>query len=403
MNHVLRCSGYELMRADMVRGQGCYLYDAHDRRYLDFEAGVWCTALGHSHRRINQPIQAQVERIAHIGYRYTNGLVEEAAVAVLDALTLPDGKCVFLSSGSEAVEFGVQIARRITGQPLLLTLSDAYLAAYGSAGRKSPEEWVCFDWSACGTCPHVEGCDPQCRHLRAIPFERIGGLVCEPGSSSGLVRFPPVQLVRTLARLVKGREGLVVVDEVTTGLGRTGAWYGFQHYALQPDIVALGKGLGNGYPVSAVAMTRAVAERLADGAFHYAQSHQNDPLGCAIAREVIAVIREEGLVARSGQVGAHFLRELECVGQRHGVVKQVRGRGLMMAMEFEGQGHDGRFSLGSVYRQLMERGFLVGYKPVANLLRFYPPLIIGEGDIAPFLEDLDRVLEEFTYPAQRGL
>jgi acetylornithine aminotransferase len=375
----------------MVRGQGCYLYDAHDRRYLDFEAGVWCTALGHSHPRINQTIQAQIERIAHIGYRYTNGLIEQAAVAVLDTLTLPDGKCVFLSSGSEAVEFGVQIARRITGQLLLLTLSDAYLAAYGSAGRKSPEEWVCFDWSACVACPHSDGCDPHCRHLRAIPFERIGGLVFEPGSTSGLVRFPPRQLVRTLASLIKRRNGLVVVDEVTTGLGRTGTWYGFQHYALQPDIVALGKGLGNGYPVSAVAMTREVAERLEDSPFHYAQSHQNDPLACAIAKEVIAVVREEGLVERSDRVGARFLRKLERVGQRHGVVKEVRGRGLMMAMEFGS--HDGGFSLDSLYRELMERGFLVGYKPVANLLRFYPALIIGEGDIAPFLENLDRVLE----------
>jgi acetylornithine aminotransferase len=181
---------------------------------------------------------------------------------------------------------------------------------------------------------------------------------------------------------------------VTTGLGRTGTWYGFQHYALQPDIFALGKGLGNGYPVSAVAMTREVAERLEDSAFHYAQSHQNDPLACAIAREVIAVIREEELVERSDRVGAYFLGEMERVGRRHGVVKEVRGRGLMMAMEFGGQGgQDERFSLGWVYRQLMESGFLVGYKPVANLLRFYPALIIGEGDIAPFLEDLDPVLE----------
>jgi len=391
MHHVLRCSGYELMRTDMVRGQGCYLYDAHDRRYLDFEAGVWCTALGHSHPRINQTIQAQVERIAHIGYRYTNGLIEDAAVELLGTLSLPEGKCVFLSSGSEAVEFAVQIARLITGQPLLLTLSDSYLAAYGSAGRKSPEEWVCFDWSACVACPHADGCDPQCRHLRAIPFERIGGLVFEPGSASGLVRFPPTQLVRTLAGLVKRRNGLVVVDEVTTGLGRTGTWYGFQHYALQPDVVALGKGLGNGYPVSAVVMTHAVAHRLEDSPFHYAQSHQNDPLACAIAGEVIAVVREEALVERSERVGVHFLHGLERVGQRYRIVKEVRGRGLMLAMGFGDD--DERFSLGSVYRELMERGFLVGYKPVANLLRFYPALIVEERDIDPFLEELDHVLQ----------
>jgi acetylornithine aminotransferase len=194
-----------------------------------------------------------------------------------------------------------------------------------------------------------------------------------------------------LVSLVRQRHGLVVVDEVTTGLGRTGAWYGFQHYALQPDIVALGKGLGNGYPVSGVAMTSDVADGLESSAFHYAQSHQNDPLGYAIAREVITVIREEELIARSNAIGTRFLDELKHLGERHTVVKEVRGRGLMIAMEF--QGSDERFSLAPVYHELVARGFLVGFKPAANLLRFYPPLIIKEEDIAQLLENLDDVLD----------
>jgi len=389
MDHVLRC--HEIVKTDMVRGRDCYLYDAHDKRYIDFEAGVWCTALGHNHRRVNQAIRAQTEQIIHIGYRYTNDLTEEAAVELLGTVALPDGKCTFLSSGSEAVEFGVQTARRITGQPLLLTLSDSYLAAYGSAGRKSPEEWYCLDWSACAACPHADECDPQCSHLRAIPFESIGGLVFEPGNTHGLVRFPPQQLIQTLVRRVRQRHGLVVVDEVTTGLGRTGAWYGFQHYSLRPDVIAMGKGLGNGYPVSAVVMTRGIADRLENSGFRYAQSHQDDPLGCAIAREVITVIREEGLVERSDRVGTRFLRELEHLGERHDIVKEARGRGLMIALEFEDS--DERFSVTSVYRELLKRGFIVGYNPAANLLRFYPALTIGEEDIAQLLENLDHILE----------
>ncbi len=390
MSRVLRCSGYELVKTDVVRAQGCYLYDAQDKRYVDFEAGVWCAALGHNHRRVNQAIRTQMERIAHISYRYTNALVEETAAEVLNTVALSDGKCVFLSSGSEAVEFGVQIARRVTGQPLLLTLSDSYLAAFGSAGRKSPKEWYCFDWSVCVTCPHSDECAPQCSHLREIPFEHVGGLVFEPGNTSGLVKLPPKRLVQALVNLVKQQRGLVVVDEVTTGLGRTGAWYGFQHYALQPDIVALGKGLGNGYPVSAVAMTGEIADRLEDSGFHYAQSHQNDPMGCAVAKEVITVIQEEGLVERSNRVGAHFLQELGRLEERHDVVKQVRGRGLMIAIEF--QDDDDHFSLNSVYHELLKSGFIVGYKPTANLLRFYPPLTIKENDVAQLLEALDNIL-----------
>jgi len=100
MNHVLRCSGYEIVKTDMVRGRDCYLYDVHDKRYIDFEAGVWCTALGHNHPRVNQTIRTQIEQIIHLGYRYTNVLVEETAVEVLGTVALSDGKCIFLSSGA---------------------------------------------------------------------------------------------------------------------------------------------------------------------------------------------------------------------------------------------------------------------------------------------------------------
>ncbi|MGD9002315.1 MAG: aspartate aminotransferase family protein [Anaerolineae bacterium] len=392
MSHVLRCSGYELVKTDIVRARDCCLYDAHGRRYVDLEAGVWCVGLGHGNPRINRALQTQLARIAHIGYRYTTALVEEAATTVLDSLDLSDGKCVFLSSGSEAVEFGVQVARRVTEQPLLLTLSDSYLAAYGSAGRKSPDEWVALDWSACTACPHPERCDPACPHLGGIPFERIGGLVFEPGSAGGRVRFPPTQLVQGLAEQVKRVQGLTVVDEVTTGLGRTGTWYGFQHYDVQPDIVALGKGLGNGYPVSAVALTGDVSRQLEDSSFHYAQSHQNDPLGCAVAREVITILREDGLVERSAEVGAYFLHELQRLGERHQVVKNVRGRGLMIALELRDA--DGASLAILAHRRLLERGFLVGCKPAFNILRFFPPLKIGREDVAQLLKELDRFLEE---------
>jgi acetylornithine aminotransferase len=392
MNHLLNCSSYPLLKPDIVRGEGCYLYDSRDRRYIDFEAGVWCTALGHNHRRVNEAIQRQLTEVSHLGYRYASGVMEDAAAAVVDIVGLPDGQCVFLSSGSEAVEFGVQLARRISARPLLLTLTNSYLAAYGSAGQKSTAEWHLVDWQGCPTCPLSYTCDPDCPLITQIPMEQVGGLVFEPGNSGGLVKLPPASLVRQLVEMIREQHGLVIVDEVTTGMGRTGAWFGFQHYGLQPDIVALGKGLGNGYPVSAVAMTRPVAEALQSRQFYYAQSHQNDPLGCAVAQEVISVMREENLIARSAAMGALFLLALNQLARHHRHIKEVRGRGLMIALEFESG--DGDFSLSRVFEALGERGFLVGYKPAANLLRFYPPLTIAETDIARLVEALADILPE---------
>jgi acetylornithine aminotransferase len=169
---------------------------------------------------------------------------------------------VFLCSGSEAVEFGIQVVQTISRKPLLLTMSDSYLSSYGTANKKPENEWIQFDWIDCKGCHKYEDCDPQCEKLTEIPFHRINAFIFEPGSSAGMVRFPPVKLVKNIAQKIKENNGLVLVNEITTGVGRTGRWFGHQHYNLNPDIVALGKGLGNGYPVSVTALTQPVWELL---------------------------------------------------------------------------------------------------------------------------------------------
>jgi acetylornithine aminotransferase len=328
-------------------------------------------------------MSTQIAKVIHLGTPYPSFLAEEAARDVLELTGSGDGKCVFLSSGSEAVEFAVQATRRVTGKHLLLTFTNSYLGAYGSSGRKSAEEWCLFDWDVCADA------DPSdC--LKDIPFERIGGFAFEPGGSgSGFVRFPPKQLVQNIVHRVRQEGGLLVVNEVTTGMGRTGKWFGFQHYDIQPDIVSMGKGLGNGYPVSAVAMKRNIAERLENSEFRYVQSHQNDPLGCSIAQEVIAVLREENWVKRGNATGAYFLERLKQL-ERHTVVKEARGRGMLLALEFHP--HES-VSATSAYESLLEQGFLVGYYPAGNILRFDPALTIEKKDIAYLIDCLDRILE----------
>jgi 4-aminobutyrate aminotransferase-like enzyme len=390
MSHVLRCSGYDLIGIEIARAKGCKLICSDGRELVDFEAGVWCAALGHNHPRLQQIICANLERISHIGYRVTNAHQEQAAAEVLSAVEFDDGQCVFLSSGSEAVELGVQIALRVSKKSLLLTLAESYLSAYGSAGRRPPSEWILFDRAVCEDCPPEQECSRQCPHLASIPFDRIGAMVLEPGSSSGLVRFPQKKLIEALCEGVQGHGGLLVANEITTGIGRTGMWFGYQHYQVQPDIIAIGKGLGNGYPVSAVAVRRATLGALERTNFHYAQSHQNDPLGCAVATEVIRIIREEGLVERSAEVGRFFRQALEELSARHEVIREIRGRGLLLAAEFRQDAET--FALQDVFNRLLSKDFLVGYKPAGNLFRFLPPLTIQETDIARMIEAIGDAL-----------
>lgn len=380
MQHILKC--HDIVKTDFVRGENCYLYDRSGRRYVDFESGIWSAVLGHGHPRVVRAMEAQIKRVIHLGTRYPSDLAEEAAVDILALTGLDGGKCVLLSSGSEAVEFGAQAIRRVSKRQTLLAFSNSYLAAYGSAGEKDSGGWQLLD-------PTVPETDSRAV-LEQIPFEKIGGFVFEPGGSgSGFVKFPPAQLVRDVARRVKEAGGLVMANEVTAGMGRTGKWFGFQHYDMQPDIVALGKGLGNGYPVSAVAMRRDVAERLEESGLRYAQSHQNDPLGCAVAKEVIAVLREENWIERGNATGAFFLGALNQLKEQYAIIKEARGRGMLLALELYPHGN---FSVTEAYHALLETGFLVGYYPAGNILRFDPSLTIEAENVDRLCESLNRTL-----------
>jgi acetylornithine aminotransferase len=397
INHFVWYPGHDLLLEDIVRAENCHLYDSKGTRYVDLESGVWCTSIGHANPRILRVMVEQSARIAHTGFGYSNRIVEEAAGEILSLLGFEDGKCVFLCSGSEAVEYGVRVAQSVgnppmLNRPLLMTMSDSYFGAYGSANRKRADEWFCFDWAACTACPYPGECDERCRHWATIPFDRVKGFLFEPGSSSGLVRFPPHKLIRNIVATVKANDGLVLVNEVTTGVGRTGLWFGYQHYGISPDIVALGKGIGNGYPVSVACFAPGVMERLGGKPLNYSQSHQNDPLGAAVAQEVVKVIKEEGLVERGRSIAANLLSGLEGIRDRTDQIQEIRARGLMVALELKDD-PECSFTI-RTHHELVRRGYVLGRRPGVNVLRIDPSLTIDKEDIEGFLDTLEAVLTE---------
>jgi acetylornithine/N-succinyldiaminopimelate aminotransferase len=395
MSHVLWYPGHDLLLGDIVRAENCKLYDSVGREYVDLESGVWCTSIGHGNPRVLRAISEQSARMSHAGFCYSSGVVERAAMEVLSLLGLDGGKCVFLCSGSEAVEYGVRVAKQLLLHPMLMTMADSYFGAYGSASIRSEGEWFCFDWFQCSACPNSGDCDESCEHWAAIPYDRIGGFLLEPGSSSGLVRFPPGKLIRNIVRTIKESDGLVLVNEVTTGVGRTGAWFGHQHYDLTPDIVAMGKGIGNGYPVAVTALGPSVAQRLGDSEVKYAQSHQHDPLGAAVVLEVISAIREEGLIERGREIASVLVEGLERIKARTGRIKEIRARGLMIALELI---DDSETSLTvRTHRGLADRGFVLCRRPGTSVLRIDPSLTIDVEDITRFLEALEDALGSDIY------
>jgi len=381
----LNCN-YKMLNPDIVSSDNCYVFDKNGKRYVDFEAGVWCLSLGHKNTQVNNVIIDQLNTLAHVGYRYTSKIVDKAAMKVLELLDFTDGKCVFLSSGSEAVEFGVQLAKKIMEKPYFLCINDFFLSSYGISSTRSKEEWISLDLSAYNGNPDD--------FLQNVPFDKIGAFIFESGNASGTVILPPKELIKAIEKKIKEFGGVIVVDEVTTGTGRTGKWFGFEHHDMRPDIVSLGKGVGNGYPVSVIAMTKSVADIAEKAGFRYAQSHQDDPLGCAVINEVIDVIKSNNYIERSAQMGRILENELKSLIEKHECIKEVRGIGLMYVMEFW---RNDSLPLERVHKELFDMGYIVGVTatPAANLLRFYPPLTIEETHISDISRAIDTVLQPY--------
>jgi len=385
MHHVFNSTGHELKFKNFVKAENCTLYDDEGHAWLDLESGVWCTSLGHSHPEIVKVLADQAALMMHSGYCYLHPLLDEAAGRILEITGLAGGKSVFLNSGSEAVEYAVKAVQSATAKPRFLTMKNCYLSAYGSSGERSGDQWLEFDW--------MGGDDPE-----SIDYSEVAAFVFEPGSSLGLVQFPPDDLVRTIAARVKEAGGYVVVNEITTGIGRTGRWFGFNHYGLRPDAVAMGKGLGSGYPVSSVALSLTLVDQIDLQRFHHAQSHQNDPLGAAVAKKVIEIIEREGLLQRAESLGASLRERLNELKLKYGLIKDVRGRGLMMAIEFL---PDPGCSLAAlVNEELLRRKIILVKRPHHEILRMDPALTIEEAQIDFFLESLEEILTDLSAPVR---
>lgn len=390
MSQVIGFPGYELLLPNIARAGNASLYDEDGTRYVDLESGVWCTSVGHCNKAVLDAICEQSGKLGHVGYSYLTPIVERAAERVLKLTGFEGGKCVLLCSGSEAIEYGMRVARMVAPKPTFLTMNDAYYGAYGDAHSRTGDAWFGLDWHGCLKCPHNEPCGEGCEYFAGIPFERIGGFLFEPGSSGGVVRFPPQKLINAIAARIKASDGLLIMNEVTTGIGRTGKWFGYEHYGLKPDIVAMGKGVGNGYPVSVAALSPGVIKRLGDTPVRYAQSHQNDAAGAAAVLAVLDYIESNNLLERCAGLSGLLSSGLEALRAKHPFIKDIRGRGLMFAVEFD-SGVDPTLSE-RLHRMLVERGYILTHRPGHNVLRLDPCLTIEREDIDGFLDVFGELL-----------
>jgi 2,2-dialkylglycine decarboxylase (pyruvate) len=377
-----------LEAAGFTRAEGCTVWDAAGRPYLDLLSGTWCCGVGHSHPRLVRAVQEQASRLTHIGAAFVTGEIGEAMSKLAEILPPELSRAVFLNTGSEAVDLALKMARAATGASEVVVVEGSYYGATSySLALSEAGRGAAYLPSAGAVHRLPLACPDPLRELAERRAGRIAAVLYEPVLGGGIL-VPPAGFGARLRDLASRRGALLIAEEVTTGMGRTGRWFGFEHDGIVPDLVVMGKGLGGGWPVAAVATTAEVEERCR-GALRHVQSHQNDPFSGRVAATVISILQDEQLVARAAKLGSYLLQPLQELRQRHPCISDVRGRGAMVGVELSADWT----SLGpEIVHRLFEAGFILDFHAATSTFRLFPPFVITRKEIDRFVEALGRVL-----------
>jgi 2,2-dialkylglycine decarboxylase (pyruvate) len=401
------------MDSVIVGAEGCFLIDAEGRRILDLAAGQFCSILGHSHPGFISRLQEQVGNLVHLGDQYVSPGVLNAASRLASKAPGNLTKAVLLSTGSEANECAMRIAKAVSGRTGMLGFSRGYygisLATRNLSSvsdhpgkldfQPAPANQDKLITPKCNCCPiqkEYPSCNVACLDA-SLDFvsqhlENIAAVIVEPVLSAGGMIFPPLNYLRKLHAMAKKSGMLFIVDEAQTGFGRCGQWFDIQNYEIEPDILVVSKTSGNGYPAAAVIVSDSVARSLERSFFTHLSSHQNDPLAAAAILAVIETLETENLVEHSRQMGDYFMSELERLKAKHTIITDVRGRGLMIGVELLSEGKDSS-SLAFQTAMLCEkRGVHVTYSYYEPVMRIIPPLIISKQEIDLALSIMDDAL-----------
>lgn len=360
--------------AMLVRGEGSYLWDADGRRHLDFLAGIAVTSLGHAHPTFVAAVSAQAATLAHVSnYFATPPQLALAARLKRLAGAGVDGRVFFSNSGAEANEAAFKLARLHGGaeRPRILALENGFhgrtmgsLALTAKASMRAP-----FEPMPAG----VEHIPATIEALEAAIDDRVAAIIVEPiQGEAGVVELPEGYLAAARS-LTLAHGALLIVDEIQTGAGRTGEWFGFTHEGITPDAITLAKGIGGGFPIGALVTYGAASSLFTPGS--HGSTFGGNPLATAVADAVLAEIESAGLVENAARRGAE-LREI-LLGIDSSLIAGVRGRGLLIGVALSAP------VAGAVVEAAQERGLIVN---AANpeTVRIAPALNIGDAELAEF-------------------
>ncbi|MFF4961762.1 acetylornithine transaminase [Streptomyces sp. NPDC001222] len=382
-------NNYGTPRLPLVRGAGTRLWDADGKEYLDFVGGIAVNALGHAHPAVVEAVGRQIASLGHV----SNLFIAEPPVALAERLLQlfgRDGKVFFCNSGAEANEGAFKIGR-LTGRTHMVATHGGFhgrtmgaLALTGQPGKQEPFRPLP------GEVTHVPYGDAQA--LAAAVTEDTALVIIEPVQGENGVVVPPAGYLKAARAITAATGALLVLDEVQTGIGRTGHWFEYQaHDGVLPDVVTLAKGLGGGLPLGATVAFGRAAELLQPG--QHGTTFGGNPVACAAGLAVLDTIAADGLLENVKRQSERLRKGIESPG--HPLIDHVRGAGLLLGIVLSEP-------LAQQVQQAAQDAGLLVNAPAPNVVRLMPPLNLGDDEVAAFLRALPGVLDAVNGDGRSG-
>jgi acetylornithine/N-succinyldiaminopimelate aminotransferase len=365
----------------LVRGEGAYLWDADGKKYLDLLGGLAVNSLGHAHPFIVSAVTSQLTTLGHVSNFFASAPQIALAEKLLSLIDAPDGKVFFTNSGTEANEAAFKITRK-TGRTKIVSTVGAFhgrtMGALAITWKPAYREQFA---PLPGDVTFVPYGDAAA--LEAAVDDETAAVVLEPIQGENGIVVPPDGYLQAARRITSEHGALLWIDEIQTGVGRTGDWFAFQAEGIVPDLVTVAKGLGAGIPIGACLGFGAASELLQPG--NHGTTFGGNPVASIAGLAVLTVIERDGLLANVSAVGNHLATAVEALD--HPLIAGVRGRGLLLAIQLTQPVSD------QVTALALEAGFIIN-NPIPDALRLAPPYILTKADADSFVAALPALLDK---------
>ena len=384
---------YSRLPVAFTRGEGVWLWDTSGKRYLDGVAGVAVNTLGHAHPKLTQALCAQAQTLIHTSNLYEIPLQEKLAAKLCNLANMD--RVFFCNSGCEANEAAIKLAR-LYGHQKSIEVPTIVVMEKSFHGR------TMATLTATGSRKVQAGFEPLLAGFVRVPFndleavrqvglhnQNIVAVLVEPVQGEGGINIPDAAYLAGLRQICDANGWLLMLDEVQSGIGRTGTWFAHQHTAIKPDVMTLAKGLGSGVPIGACLAAGPAAELFKPG--NHGSTFGGNPLACTAALTTLETIEQDGLRENAVRIGELIVASLkQALGGMSGVV-QIRGNGLMIGIELDR-------SCGELVKRALAQGLLINVTS-DKVIRLVPPLIMNAQEAQQLVAGVVSLVQEFLVPA----